>query len=130
MINARDELKFVTDQKSCPTYAPGVAKALIAMADAILDGKTNGFGTFHLCGEGPANRFEFVQAIMAAYAPYTDKRPRILPAVSADFPQAAKRPAYSVLDCTKTFDIYGIRQKPWRDGLDQAIQAFMHHYVG
>jgi dTDP-4-dehydrorhamnose reductase len=124
-IDTRDEMKIVTDQKSCPTYAPDVAKALIKIADAILRGKTNGFGAYHYCGEGPVNRLEFTQAIMDAYAPHTKRRPVMLPALSADFPGFAVRPPYSVLDCAKTASVYGIQQRPWREGLAEAMQVLM-----
>jgi dTDP-4-dehydrorhamnose reductase len=125
-IDQRDELKIVTDQKSCPTPAQDVAKALIVMADAILTGRSDAFGTFHFCGTPPVTRFEFFQAMMDAYAPYTTKRPKMTPALSSDFPGFAIRPAYSALDCTRTREIYGIEQRPWKDGLNEAIQRLMN----
>jgi len=124
-LDTRDELKIVTDQKSGPTAAQDVAKALVVMTDAILRGKSNGFGTFHLCGAPPATRLEFVQAIMDAYAPHTTRRPTILPALTSDFPGFAPRPAYSVLDCSKILRIYGIAQNAWRDGLAEAMHILM-----
>ena len=120
-IETRDELKSVTDQMAAPTYAPDIAAALITMTAAIMQGKVDGFGTFHLCGTPAANRHEFVQAVMAAYAPYTSKRPQLIPALTADFPGFAARPAYSVLDCARIKSAYSIEQQPWRDGLAQAI---------
>ena len=125
MLDRYDELKFVTDQLSCPTYTPDIADALVTISDAILNGKTDGFGTFHLCGDPPATRLEFMQAIMDAYAPYTTRRPILRPAVSADFADFATRPAYSVLDCQKIHDVYGITQKSWRDGLTTAMAHVM-----
>jgi len=122
-LSEKEELKIVNDQTSCPTYAPDLAKALITMTEAILRGKHGGFGTFHYCGSPAVTRFDFVQAIMESYAPHTAKRPRILPALTSDFPGFAERPAYSVLDCSKTHEIYGIEQKPWREGLAEAIQT-------
>ncbi|HEU0117495.1 MAG TPA: dTDP-4-dehydrorhamnose reductase [Alphaproteobacteria bacterium] len=124
-IDERDELKCVTDQTACPTAAQDVAEAIVTMGDAILRGKVNGFGTFHLAGTPPCNRLEFVQAIMEAYAPFTKKRPQILPALTSDFPGLAERPAYAVLDCTKIANVYGIQQRPWRDGLKEAMQELM-----
>ncbi len=124
-IDERDEMKIVTDQKSCPTYAPDIAKALITMTTAMLKGKVDGFGTFHLCGAPAATRFEFMQAIMEAYAPFTDKRPGITPVLSADLPGFAPRPAYSVLDCAKISRVYGIEQKPWRESLNEAVKLLM-----
>jgi dTDP-4-dehydrorhamnose reductase len=124
-IDTRDELKVVTDQKSCPTPAPDVAYAIIKIANSVLTGRSDGFGTFHFCGEGPATRLEFTQAIMDAYAPYTACRPKILPAVSADFPDFAKRPPYSVLDCARIRQVYDIGQRPWREGLAEAMTVLM-----
>jgi dTDP-4-dehydrorhamnose reductase len=124
-IDQRDELKIVTDQKSCPTYAPDVARALIVMTNDILKGKNGGFGTFHYCGTPAATRLEFTQEIMNAYAPFTSRRPKIMPALSADFPGFAVRPAYSGLDCAKILEVYGIAQKPWREGLAEAMNVLM-----
>ncbi len=44
------------------------------MADAILGGKSDGFGTFHLCGAPDVTRLEFVQGDYGhpVCAPYTD----------------------------------------------------------
>jgi len=125
MIDEKDELTIVTDQKSCPTPAPDIAKALIAIAAAVLHGKHDGFGTFHLCGAPEATRFEFVQAIMEAYAPYTARRPKITPVRSADLSGFAERPAYSVLDCAKIRAVYGIDPKPWREGLARSMDRLM-----
>jgi dTDP-4-dehydrorhamnose reductase len=124
-IDQRDELKIVADQISCPTSAVEVAKALITITDAILKGKSGGYGTLHLCGTPPTTRFEFTQEVMRAYAPYTTQRPVINAALSSDFPGFALRPPYSVLDCTKLAEVYGIKQRPWRDSLSEAMQVLM-----
>lgn len=124
-IDTRDELRIVTDQKSCPTPAQDVAKAIIKIANSVLTGRSDGFGTLHLCGAEPATRFEFIQAIMEAYAPYTPRRPKILPAKSSDFGGTAQRPAYSVLDCARIRQIYDIGQRPWREGLAEAMTVLM-----
>ena len=121
LIDTRDELKIVTDQISCPTYAPDIAEALVTMTHGILAGTFDRFGTFHYCGEPAVTRMEFVQAIMASYAPYTDRRPTIGAALSTDFPGLAERPVYSVLDCKRIHDVYGIAQRPWQTGLAKAI---------
>ncbi|MDP9127296.1 MAG: dTDP-4-dehydrorhamnose reductase [Pseudomonadota bacterium] len=122
-IEERDELRIVSDQISCPTYAPDVAKALIVMSDRILSGRSDGYGTFHLGGTPEASRFEFVNEVMASYASHTSRRPKIVAALSADFSGFAARPPYSVLDCSRINEIYEIKPKPWREGLTAAITA-------
>lgn len=125
MLAKNDELKIVRDQKWCATYAPDLAKALISIAADLLRGKHGGYGLFHYCGDGVVTRLEFVEAVMEAYKPYTSRRPRLMPALSSDFPGYAERPPYSVLDCRKIKAIYGISQKPWREGLSEAMN-FLH----
>lgn len=127
MIDTRDELRMVTDQFGAPTAAPDVAAAIITIAKAILNGKADGFGTFHLCGAPPCTRYEMAEAIMAAYAPYTARRPKITPTVSAEFSNFAPRPRYSALDCAKIRAVYGIEQRPWQDGLAVAIRQLMQN---
>ena len=119
----KDELKIVSDQKAGPTYAPDLAKTILTVADKILHGQHGGFGIFHYCGEPAVTRLQFMETVMEFYAPHTSKRPSILPALSSDFPGFAERPPYSVLDCAKIAKVYGIPQKPWRDGVQAAIMA-------
>lgn len=124
-INTRDEIKIVTDIICAPTPAQHVARALITITDSLLHGRVGGYGIFHLCGTPEVNRFEFSEAIIKAYEPFTTRRPKLLPALSSDFPGIAVRPPYSVLDCAKIEEVYGIKQRSWRDGLDEAMQTLM-----
>ena len=124
-IDTQDEIQAVEDMTTCPTAAAEVAKALIVIAEAILQGKHDGFGTFHLCGTPATTRYEFSQAILDEYMPHTTRRPKLVAAHRSDFPGRAIRPPYSVLDCAKIRDIYGIEQQSWRDGLAQAMSRLM-----
>jgi dTDP-4-dehydrorhamnose reductase len=124
-INTKDELKIVTDQICAPTPAQDVARAMITITNALLHGKSGGYGMFHLCGTPAVNRLEFSQAMMDAYAPYTTRRPPLIPALSSDFPGFAARPPYAILDCSKIREVYAIEQRPWRDGLNEAIGILM-----
>lgn len=122
-IDTQDEATAAIDIKTCPTGANSVADALITIGGAILKGKGNGFGTFHICGEPPATRFEFLQAVMEAYAPYTEARPTLLP-ISGAQPGRALRPAYTAMNCDKARAVYGIEQRAWRDDLATAIVEY------
>lgn len=121
MMKEKDEVRMVTDIVSSPTPAVDIAKALIVIGSEILGGKTDGFGTFHLCGEPACSRFEFTQAIAEAYAPHAARQTSLVPTVCAEFANLARRPAYSVLDCAKIKQVYGIEQRPWKEGLSEAM---------
>ena len=124
-IDVGSEINVPSNQLSTPTYAPDVTQALVIIGDAILHGKSNGFGTFHLSGDHPAPRQQFAQAIMDAYAPHTSHRPSIIPVDRSKVAGIAPRPAYSVLDCVKIATVYDIKPKSWRDGVTKSVAAYV-----
>lgn len=128
--NEKDELRIATDQISCPTYAGDVAQAIIAIADEIMAGKSNGFGTFHYCGTPAATRYEFAEALLDAYRPHAARMPKLLPALTTDFPEYAKRPRSTPMDCSKIREIYGIEPCAWRDRMEQAILEMIQAQQG
>ncbi|MEE8393992.1 MAG: dTDP-4-dehydrorhamnose reductase [Rhodospirillales bacterium] len=116
----KDELRVVDDQVGSPTPASDMADALLIVAAAVSGGK-NEWGVFHYCGEPPLSRHDFAAAIIEAAGPNVDNSPRLLPAVSGDFPDAAARPAYSVLDCGRINRVFGIEQPGWRSALPAVV---------
>ena len=124
-IDTQAEVSAVVDQIACPTSASAVAEALFAIANAIMNGKGNGFGTLHVCGEPAVTRFEFLQAIMGAYEPFTDRRPSLVPISAADLSDRAPRPGYSALNTDKAREVYGIQPSLWREDLSRAVKQFV-----
>ncbi|NIM97941.1 MAG: sugar nucleotide-binding protein [candidate division Zixibacteria bacterium] len=47
----------------------------------------------------------------------TSRRLRILPLTTADYPTPARRPKWSVLDCSKIQEAFGISPRRWQEGL-------------
>jgi dTDP-4-dehydrorhamnose reductase len=124
-IETQDEVQAVSDQIANPTSAAAVAEALVVISSAILGGKGNGFGTFHVCGEPAVTRFEFLQAIMEAYGPSTDRRPRLSSVSSADIANRVPRPACTILNCDRVREVYGTTQRAWRDDLAVAVKEYV-----
>ena len=114
LMRERDELAVVNDQFGSPTWARSVADAIFAMiAQQALA------GVFHWTDSGHTNWHEFACAIQdeAIALGQLDKQTDIRPIPSSDYPVAAQRPAYSVLDCSSTVAALGLEQVPWRDNL-------------
>ena len=120
LIEKHEELRIVTDIVSAPTYGLDIARAIVVIGQALLNGKTDGFGTVHLTGTPAASRYDFVEAVLKAYAP--QPCPNLVPTVCAEFPDFVRHPAYSVLNCEKIKRVYGIDQAPWQTGLEEAIK--------
>jgi dTDP-4-dehydrorhamnose reductase len=119
LAREKDELRVVADQVGCPTWAGELADALAALAARIEKDRSDTlWGTYHFCGSGIATWYDFAQAIVQEAAKWERlSASRVTPITTADYPTPAKRPKWSVLDCTKIERVFAIRPKQWRQGL-------------
>ena len=71
-------------------------------------------GTYHFSDEGACSWYDFAVEIAAAVG---HDKCRIEPCRTADYPTAARRPAYSVLDKSKLKRTFGIEIPHWRESM-------------
>jgi len=125
LAGERDELRVVADQTGAPTPARLVADASAAMLRQWLDDGENvgRDGTYHLVSAGRCSWFEFAEAIVdgAADRGLIERRPRVVPIATAEYPTRARRPAYSVLDTSKVTAAFGLQLPDWRAGLESVF---------
>ena len=100
-------MTIVNDQHCTPTFATDVARAI----DGLI--RTDCYGLYHATNAGGTTWHEFAREIFRLAGVQIAVRP----ITSAEFPQKAKRPTYSVLSCEKLFEATGIRLPPWQDAL-------------
>lgn len=107
----KPRLKVVNDQTGCPTYAPDLAQAIVALATA---GAT---GIVHVANGGVCTWYDFACEIvrLAGFQTPVD------PCTTAEFPRPAKRPAYSVLDTGRFVALTGKPLRPWREAIAEFI---------
>jgi dTDP-4-dehydrorhamnose reductase len=120
----RDELRIVADQIGAPTPARLIADATAAMLRPWLgDEDARRDGTYHVVSAGECSWFDFASAIVegAAARGMLERRPRVLPIATADYPTRARRPAYSVLDTSKAAQAFGLQFADWRAGLESVL---------
>ena len=84
----RDELKVVNDQVLSPTYTRDLARKIAQLIT------TEYYGIFHITNKGACSWYEFTREILRLAGLKT----RVVPITSDQYPQKARRPAYSVLD--------------------------------
>lgn len=113
LMNERDELRVVADQVGSPTWATGLARTIWALVEKSAS------GTFHHSDDGAVSWHAFAIAIAeeAHAAGLLERIPAITPITTADYPTPAKRPAFSLLDCSKTRSVLGDVPIFWRDNL-------------
>ena len=124
LANEREELRVVADQYGCPTYAWDLAAAILHIADQMgRRGKTQ-WGTYHYCGQGIITWHDFAVKICGLAKRYVPVRVKEIEAIStAEYYTPAKRPAYSVLDCSKIARCFGISIRPWQDSLEDMLEC-------
>jgi dTDP-4-dehydrorhamnose reductase len=108
----RDELRIVSDQIGSPTWAEDLSIAIRALLVVPAS------GIYHAVNSGSCSWHEFAVAILRS-AGYER---RVVPISTAELGRPAKRPAHSVLDCSKLAAL-GIRMRPWRDALSDYLRT-------
>ena len=107
----RPELRIVADQRCTPTSTADLARALAALIE------TDAFGTYHATNAGDCSWHEFAGEIFRlATIPV-----KTVPVTAAEYGAKARRPDYSVLDCSKLTKILGWSMPSWRDALAHYI---------
>lgn len=120
----RDELSVVADQRGCPTSAASLAQTIWQLAGRYLGGKELPWGIYHFCNAPACSWHEFAVEIFrqAQAVRLLDDVPVVTPIASADYPTAAPRPAYSVLDCGKLEQLLGRQMPQWQQELVLVLQ--------
>lgn len=113
--NERPMLKVVSDQVGTPTYALDLAKAIYK----ILISHQWVEGIFHFSNEGACSWYDFTKSIHRI-AEINDCE--VVPIPTEDYPTAAARPAYSILDKSRIKATYGITIPHWEESLTDCIK--------
>ena len=111
----REEIGVVFDQIGTPTYAHDLAVTILT---AVENGVKP--GVYHYSNEGVCSWYDFTKAIHRI-AGITSCH--VKPLHTAEYPTAAKRPAYSVLDKTKIKETYCMEIPYWEDSLAKCIKS-------
>jgi dTDP-4-dehydrorhamnose reductase len=121
----REELRVVADQKGCPTWAGDLAEALLELVTALQTDTNLSWGTYHYCGTGVTSWFDFAAEIFRIANRYEAYPVQVSPISTEEFPTPARRPAYSVLDCSKIERVFGIRPRPWKESLSEVLRQLL-----
>jgi dTDP-4-dehydrorhamnose reductase len=119
LMRERDELGVVADQVGTPTWARTLAEVLWSAAN-----KPTLAGIYHWSDVGVASWYDFAVAIQeeGRALGLLEKATPINPIRTEDYPTAARRPAYSVLDKSDTWRDFGAEGKHWRVCLREMMQ--------
>ena len=124
LAGSRERLGVVADQIGRPTYAPHLAIALRDVAARLIMDPDAPTGVFHLTGSGePCSWRQFAEAIFAASHVRGGPSAIADPIPASAYPTPAKRPANSVMDCTRIAETYGLVLPTWKQGVEECVEA-------
>jgi dTDP-4-dehydrorhamnose reductase len=119
----RDRLRVVDDQVGCPTYAPDIAEAIVAVARKLtISGWNPAFtGVTHLVGPDALTWCAFARKITQASADRGGRSVPIDPITTAEYPTPAIRPANSRLSTARLESIFGVRLPNLKNSLARCL---------
>jgi dTDP-4-dehydrorhamnose reductase len=118
LMSTRPALRVVADQVGAPTWAKGLALALWQAVErpAVQ-------GLHHWRDAGAASWYDFAVAIAeeATAADLLKQPVEVAPIATHDYPTPARRPSYSVLECSSTWQQLDMTPPHWRVHLRRMI---------
>jgi|TARA_B110000967_G_scaffold200724_1_gene236945 dTDP-4-dehydrorhamnose reductase len=115
LANERKELGVIVDQIGTPTYARDLAKALLEIIPKL---NTKTVEVYHFSNKGVCSWYDFAKAIFDL----KEIDIQVNAIETSQYPTAAKRPFYSVLNKNKIEDTFQIEIANWRDSLKECLQ--------
>ncbi len=121
-------LKIVDDQRGCPTWAGNLA---LASCKVIAKWQQRDFanlkGVFHYCDDRSLSWYEFARLIFgfAVKSGLIESGPDLTAVPSEEFPQAAQRPNWSVLDTHRIGAGFGIKPASFNQSLQVVIDELV-----
>jgi dTDP-4-dehydrorhamnose reductase len=109
----RKELKVVNDQLGSPTYAADLAAFIVY----LIENKRKEYGMYHYTNQGSISWYDFAKTILKLKSSSCE----VLPVTTSEYPTAAKRPCYSVMDNTKVKNIFKADITEWKAGLARCL---------
>lgn len=106
LSETRDQISVVSDQIGSPTYAGDLAEGLIK----IVLSSSISYGIYHYSNGGIVSWYDFAVEIFKQFG----KTIEVKPIKTKDYPTAAKRPEYSVLNTQKIEKEFETQNLNWR----------------
>lgn len=126
LAGERSELRIVDDQHGCPSWSRLIARGTAQVLSTTLHQEKTGWslngreGICHLACRGVTSWCGLARHILQSAA--VDPMPTVTAITTDEYPTAARRPAYSALDCERTEREFGVDLGPWEPAVIAALR--------
>jgi dTDP-4-dehydrorhamnose reductase len=124
LAREREQLRIVRDQVGSPTWSRMIAETTTLAVRQVLGGRDLGAlnGIYNLAASEQTSWHGFAEAIVRLMPEETRKCKVVEPITTLEYPLPARRPAYSVLSCTKLRRTFGLQLPPWEESLKRVLE--------
>lgn len=119
LATEQNVLRIVADQHCTPSFAPDVTKGILDLLHC------DATGYFHVVNSGSTTWYGFASELFDSIGIDI----ALQPITTDDYPAAANRPTYSVLDTTKFTSATGSQLRSWQSGLAAYLQENTARYL-
>lgn len=112
LARERSELRIVDDQRCTPTSVADLAVTLVSLIES------EAWGIYHATNSGECSWFQLAAEIFRL----SNITIGLIPSTAAEYGAKARRPDYSVLDCSKLTGVTGSPLPAWQD----AVARYLH----
>jgi dTDP-4-dehydrorhamnose reductase len=123
LAKERGSVRVVADQFGTPTYAGDIARAIVQIANGIVQADGSVFGIYHLTNDGHTTWADFAEEIFAASVAHGGPPCSVTRITTAEYPTPARRPANSRLNTDKVRTVLGVTMPHWRDATRACVAA-------
>lgn len=126
LVREGRELQIVDDQLGCPTCAADLAGALLHIAKRLVPGAEIPWGTYHYCGRGVTSWHGMALHVLRSLKSRGHVTSfRLRPIATAEYPTPARRPPYSVLDCSRIEAAFAVSRPAWQQSIEKTIDRLV-----
>lgn len=119
LANEKESVRVVSDQTGSPTYALDLAEAIMQIVSGVIRNQLAfNSGIYNYSNEGVCSWYDFALAIIEE----ARLKCEVVPISTSEYPVAARRPAYSVMNKSKIKENYNLTIPHWRLSLKRCIK--------
>ena len=124
LLKIKEKVSVVYDQIGCMTSSKYLSNICWLIIQKDITKNINNQKIFHWTDAGVSSWFDIATEIGdLSFKLYILKNPaKVLPILSENFPTKAKRPNFSLLDCSLTKELLNIENNYWRFTLSEILQ--------
>ena len=124
LLKIKDKISVVYDQIGCMTSSKYLSNICWLIIQKDITKNINNQKIFHWTDAGVSSWFDIATEIrdLSLKLNLLNNPAKVLPILSEKFPSRAKRPNFSMLDCSMTKEILNIENNYWRFTLLEILQ--------